>query len=60
MCKTQLFNDILHFVSEETEVPEVLILSNNKSTAVVDARSILVDILREKRIISCTNCRVYA
>ena len=28
MCKTQLFNDILHFVSEETEVPEVLILSN--------------------------------
>lgn len=48
MCKTQLFNDILHFVSEETEVPEVLILSNNKSTAVVDARSILVDILREK------------
>ena len=26
MCKTQLFNDILHFVSEETEVPEVLIL----------------------------------
>lgn len=60
MCKTQLFNDILHFVSEETEVPEVLILSNNKSTAVVDARSILVDILRKKRIISCTNCRVYA
>lgn len=48
MCKTQLFNDILHFVSEETEVPEVLILSNNKSTAVVDARSILVGILREK------------
>lgn len=48
MCKTQLFNDIFHFVSEETEVPEVLILSNNKSTAVVDARSILVDILREK------------
>lgn len=48
MCKTQLFNDILQFVSEETEINEALILSDSKSTAVVDARSILVDILREK------------
>lgn len=48
MCKTQIFNDILQIVSEETEINEALILSDNKSTAVVDARSILVDILREK------------
>ena len=48
MCKTQIFNDILQIVSEETEKNEALILSDNKSTAVVDARSILVDILREK------------
>lgn len=47
MCKTQIFNDILQIVSEETEINEALILSDNKSTAVVDARSILVDILRE-------------
>lgn len=48
MCKTQIFNDILQIVSEETEINEALILSDNKSTAVADARSILVDILREK------------
>lgn len=48
MCKTQIFNKVLQIVSEETEINEALILSDNKSTAVVDARSILVDILREK------------
>lgn len=48
MCKTQLFNRILQLVSEETEIPELLILSDSKIIPVVDARSILVTILIEQ------------
>lgn len=50
MCKTQLFNTVLQLVSEETEIPECLILSRSRSPAVVDARSILVNILTERGI----------
>lgn len=50
MCKTQLFNTVLQLVSEETEVPECLIISHSRSVEIVDARSILVNILAEKGI----------
>ena len=50
MCKTQLFNTVLQLVSEETEVPECLILSHSRSVEIVDARSILVNILAERGI----------
>lgn len=48
MCKTQLFKKTLQLVSEETEIPELLILSDSKMIPVVDARSILVAILTEQ------------
>lgn len=47
MCKTQLFNTVLQIVAKETEIPESLIVSHSRSAAVVDARSILVNILTE-------------
>ena len=50
MCKTQLFNTVLQLVSEETEIPECLILSHSRSVEIVDARSILVNILAERGI----------
>jgi hypothetical protein len=48
MCKTQLFSHVLSLVSKETEIPELMILSNSKIVPVVDARSILVNILVEQ------------
>lgn len=48
MCKTQIFNKILEFVSTETEIPELIILSNSKIIPVVDARSILIKLLVEQ------------
>lgn len=48
MCKTQLFSHILSLVSQETEIPELMILSKSKTIPVVDARSILVAILVEQ------------
>jgi hypothetical protein len=48
MCKTQLFSHVLSLVSKETEIPELMILSNSKIVSVVDARSILVNILVEQ------------
>lgn len=48
MCKTQLFNKIIELVSIETEIPEIVILSNSKIIPVVDARSILIKILVEQ------------
>lgn len=50
MCKTQLFNTVLQLVSQETEIPECLKTSHVRSTAVVDARSILVKTLSEHGI----------
>lgn len=48
MHKTQIFNEILEFVSEETEIPEFTILSNSKIIPVVDARSIVIKLLSEQ------------
>lgn len=47
MNKTEIFAKIISVVSIETEVSESRILSDCKSTEVVDARSILVKILQE-------------
>lgn len=48
MTKRQLFERILALVSQETEVPEAMILSPSKIMYVVDARSILIQILTEQ------------
>lgn len=48
MTKRQLFEQILALVSQETEVPEAAILSNSKVMYVVDARSILIQLLTEQ------------
>lgn len=48
MKKTQLFNTVLNLVSQETEIPECIILSRSRSTDVVDARCILVKMLSHK------------
>lgn len=47
MCKTRLFKTVLRLVSQETEISEIMILSKSRCTAVVDARSILVNILND-------------
>lgn len=48
MYKSELFQKILSLVSEVTEIPSIMILSKSKVIAVVDARSILVNILAEQ------------
>ena len=50
MYKSELFQRILSHVSEVTEIPSIMILSKSKSIAVVDARSILVNILAENGV----------
>lgn len=47
MCKSEIFSRIMEAVSIETEVSDILILSNSKSMEVVDARSILAKLLQE-------------
>lgn len=48
MCKTKIFAEILSAVSTETEVPESLIASLDRTTEVVDARYLLVYFLSRR------------
>lgn len=48
MRKSQLFNLILNFVSEEMEIPTTEITGTSKRFEVVDARSIAIRLLREQ------------
>lgn len=47
MSKSDIFRNILSAVIEETEIPEEKILSDSRTTEVVDARTILVNLLIE-------------
>lgn len=47
MCKSEIFATIIKIVSMETEVSEILILSDCKSTDTVDARYLLVYFLSQ-------------
>lgn len=47
MSKSDIFRHILSAVIEETEIPEEKILSDSRTTEVVDARTILVNLLIE-------------
>lgn len=47
MCKSEIFAEIIEAVSRETEVSAAQILSDCKHTDIVDARSVLVNILSE-------------
>lgn len=48
MSKSDIFRHILSAVIEETEIPEEKILSDSRTTEVVDARTILVNLLIER------------
>ena len=48
MYKMQIFLDVLKAVSEETELDSDLILSPCKQEEVVDARSLLIEVMSEK------------
>lgn len=48
MCKTEIFAEILSAVSYETEVPESLITSSDRTAEVVDARYLLVYFLSRR------------
>lgn len=48
MCKTKIFAEMLSAVSLETEVPENLIASLDRTTEVVDARYLLVYFLSRR------------
>ena len=48
MSKSDIFLHILSAVIEETEIPEEKILSDSRTTEVVDARTILVNLLIER------------
>lgn len=47
MSKSDMFNQILRLVADETEVPPVRILSGKKDAETVDARYLLVHFLLE-------------
>ena len=47
MSKKEIFKQYLNEVSKETEIDSELILSDNRTTEVVDARYILVKLLAE-------------
>lgn len=47
MCKSEIFAEILQFVSQETEISPEQILSNKKDEETVDARYLLVYFLHE-------------
>ena len=48
MSRSTVFAEILSLVSSETEVPEAVIASQNKSAEAVDARYLLVYFLYKK------------
>ena len=48
MCKSKIFAEILSVVSIETEVSQEKILSDSKEIEVVDARSILIHLLKKE------------
>lgn len=48
MRKTELFAEILETVANETELTKERILSHDRTTEIVDARYILIYILRRK------------
>ena len=48
MPKSDIYRHIISAVVEETEIPEEKILSDSRKTEVVDARTILVNLLIEK------------
>lgn len=47
MPRTDIYRKIIAAIEKETEIPEEKILSNSRTTEVVDARSILVNLLLE-------------
>lgn len=47
MSRTDIYRKIIDAIEKETEIPEDRILSNSRTTEVVDARSILVNLLLE-------------
>ena len=53
-CKSEIFAELLSFVSKETDVPEDSILSKAKDSEAVDARYILVHLLSEKGLYPST------
>lgn len=48
MCRTEIFNHILSVVENVTEINKDVILSNDKTTEVVDARYLLVYLLSKE------------
>lgn len=52
MCKSKIFADYLKIVSIETEVSEERILSCSKEIDVVDARAILIHLLKKEGLYS--------
>lgn len=60
MRKSEIFAEILHAVSQETEVPPKQILSRKKDEETVDARYLLIHFLEKNgfcpsRIAACIN-----